>query len=218
MKISKRIKKIIEYIDVEDKVADVGCDHGYLCLGCIEKGISFVQNIDNKSGPLETAKRNLREYEEAHNIIYTLSDGLDDLDQQVDTVVISGMGGDLITQIIDKNLDKAKKLKKLIIIAHTKVPSLREALTKNFQIVDEDLVEDNDKMYEIIIFKPYRLAKYNYEDILLGPILKKKKSALFLKKIKRRLVEIDRILMSTTNSEVPALIKEKECIEGILKK
>ena len=67
MKISKRIEKIIEFIDVLDKVADVGCDHGYLCLGCLEKGISFVQNIDNKIGPLNTAKMNLQDYLDKNN-------------------------------------------------------------------------------------------------------------------------------------------------------
>lgn len=217
MKISKRIRKILEYISVEDKVADVGCDHGYLCLGCIEKGVSFIQNIDNKEGPLNMAKKNLEEYNN-DNIIYTLCDGLNGLDERVDTVVISGMGGDLITQIINKNLNKAKKLKKIIIVAHSKVFLLRKNLSKYFQIVDEDLVEDNDKIYEIIVFDPTSFGKYEERDLLFGPILSVKKSELFIKKIEKRLSEINKILLSATTADLSILITEKQYIEKMLQK
>lgn len=215
MKISKRIEKIIEYIDITDRVADIGCDHGYLCLGCLEKGVSFVQNIDNKIGPLNTAKLNLQDYMDK-NIIFTLCDGLDELDERVDTVVISGMGGDLITQIVNANLEKAKKIKKLVIVAHSKVPFLRENLTKYFEIVDENLVEDNDKIYEIIVFNPQKQREYSYEDLLLGPVLKEKKSDLFIKKITKRLNEINKILNSS-NVDLQKLEVEKKILEEIVK-
>ncbi len=215
MKISKRIEKIIEYIDITDRVADIGCDHGYLCLGCLEKGVSFVQNIDNKIGPLNTAKLNLQDYMDK-NIIFTLCDGLDELDERVDTVVISGMGGDLITQIVNANLEKAKKIKKLIIVAHSKVPFLRENLTKYFEIVDENLVEDNDKIYEIIVFNPQKQREYSYEDLLLGPVLKEKKSDLFIKKITKRLNEINKILNSS-NVDLQKLEVERKILEEIVK-
>jgi tRNA (adenine22-N1)-methyltransferase len=216
MKISKRIQKIIEYIDVEDSVADIGCDHGYLGLGCLEKGIKFLQNIDNKKGPLTTAMKNLSDYQMNDNVIYTLCDGLDNLDSRVDTIVISGMGGDLINQIINRNLEKAKKLKKIIIVAHTKLFLLRKELTKNFYIIDETIISEKNKLYEIIIFKPSGEAKtnYNYDDCLLGPIQKIKKEDLFIDKWNSRLEEIEKILKNTTNAD---LEKEKDCIIRNLK-
>lgn len=216
MKISKRIQKIIEYIDVEDSVADIGCDHGYLGLGCLEKGIKFLQNIDNKKGPLTTAMKNLSDYQMNDNVIYTLCDGLDNLDSRVDTIVISGMGGDLINQIINRNLEKAKNLKKIIIVAHTKLFLLRKELTKNFYIIDETIISEKNKLYEIIIFKPSGEAKtnYNYDDCLLGPIQKIKKEDLFIDKWNSRLEEIEKILKNTTNAD---LKKEKDCIIRNLK-
>ena len=216
MKISKRIQKIIEYINVEDSVADIGCDHGYLCLGCLEKGIKFVQNIDNKKGPLTTAMKNLSDYQMNDNVIYTLCDGLDNLDSRVDTIVISGMGGDLITQIINRNIEKALNLKKIIIVAHSKLFLLRKELTKNFDIINETIISEKNKMYEIIIFKPNNGHKieYNFDDLLLGPIQKINKEELFINKWVTRLEEIDNILKNTTNSE---LEKEKECIIRTLK-
>lgn len=210
MKISKRIQKIIEYIDIEDKVADIGCDHGYLGVGCLEKGIKFLQNIDNKKGPLSTAMKNLSDYQMDDNVIYTLCDGLDELDDRVDTIVISGMGGDLISQIINRNLEKAKKLKKIIIVAHTKLFLLRKEMTKNFTIIDEAMISEKNKIYEIIIFKPGISNQYGYDDYLLGPILKDKQEELFLQKWQNRLVEIENILQNTDNLELKL---EKECIQ-----
>ncbi|MBQ8293259.1 MAG: SAM-dependent methyltransferase [Bacilli bacterium] len=214
MKLSKRISKILEFIDVNDKVADIGCDHGYLGLGCIEKGVSFLQNIDNKKGPLDTAKRNLKDYEH-ENVIYTLCDGLDGLHENIDTVVISGMGGDLISQIIKKNLSKALKLKKIILVAHTKVQFLRSEIMDNFKIIDETLVEDNKKIYEIMILNPSPDNNYSYEDIMFGPILRTKKEDLFIKKLNKRLDELNNILAITSENE--ALIKERIKIMEILK-
>lgn len=214
MKISKRIQKIIEYIDIEDKVADIGCDHGYLGVGCLEKGIKFLQNIDNKKGPLSTAMKNLSDYQMDDNVIYTLCDGLDELDDRVDTIVISGMGGDLISQIINRNLEKAKKLKKIIIVAHTKLFLLRKEMTKNFTIIDEAMISEKNKIYEIIIFKPGISNQYGYDDYLLGPILKDKQEELFLQKWQNRLVEIENILQNTDNLELKL---EKECIQKNIK-
>lgn len=210
MKISKRIQKIIEYIDIEDKVADIGCDHGYLGVGCLEKGIKFLQNIDNKKGPLSTAMKNLSDYQMDDNVIYTLCDGLDELDDRVDTIVISGMGGDLISQIINRNLEKAKKLKKIIIVAHTKLFLLRKEMTNNFTIIDEAMISEKNKIYEIIIFKPGISNQYGYDDYLLGPILKDKQEELFLQKWQNRLLEIENILQNTDNLELKL---EKECIQ-----
>ncbi len=201
MKLSKRIKKIIEYIDENDRVADIGCDHGYLGIGCLDKGVTFIQNVDNKIGPLNSARKNLSKYKN-DNILFTLSDGLNDLDPAVDTVVISGMGGDLITKIVLGNLNKTKQLKKLIIVAHSKVCFLREQLTKYFSIVEEDLVEDNGKIYEIIIFDPNQQQDYSYEDYLLGPILRDKNNDLFIKKINKRLAEIDLIKKQVKKEEI----------------
>ena len=58
-----RLEKVLSFIDKTDCLADVGCDHGYLAIMAIEKGVSFVQLIDNKKGPLDSAKINLKHYQ-----------------------------------------------------------------------------------------------------------------------------------------------------------
>ena len=73
--LSKRLEEVLKYIDKEDIVADIGCDHGYLGIACLNKGVAFVQLIDNKEGPLSQAKQNLKNYD-TNKYLLTLSDGL----------------------------------------------------------------------------------------------------------------------------------------------
>lgn len=212
--LSKRLKVVLDYIDSNDIVADIGCDHGYLGIACIEKGIKFVQLIDNKEGPLSSAKANLRNYDQnAYEL--TLSDGLDKVNSNVNTVVICGMGGELIVEILSKHLDIVKKMNKVIVQANTKIPTLRKYLSDNsLNIVNESIVEDMDKIYEIIVFKyDENGCKLNDLDILFGPCLRKEKNETFNKKWSERLTEYDRILI---NNEVENIRKEKEMIEEVL--
>ena len=212
--LSKRLKVVLDYIENDDIVADIGCDHGYLGIACIEKGIKFVQLIDNKEGPLSSAKANLKNYDSSKYDL-TLSDGLDLINNLVNTVVICGMGGELIVDIINNHLDIVKNMKKVIVQANTKINYLRKYLSEHsLKIVDESIVEDMDKIYEIIVFTYEECSeKLDDFDILFGPCLRKEKNTVFIKKWTERLNEYNRIL---SNSYVEEIKKEKEMIEEVL--
>lgn len=212
--LSKRLKVVLDYIENDDIVADIGCDHGYLGIACIEKGIKFVQLIDNKEGPLSSAKANLKNYDSSKYEL-TLSDGLDLINNLVNTVVICGMGGELIVDIINNHLDIVKNMKKVIVQANTKINYLRKYLSEHsLKIVDESIVEDMDKIYEIIVFTYEECSeKLDDFDILFGPCLRKEKNTVFIKKWTERLNEYNRIL---ANSYVEEIKKEKEMIEEVL--
>lgn len=212
--LSKRLKVVLDYIENDDIVADIGCDHGYLGIACIEKGIKFVQLIDNKEGPLSSAKANLKNYDSGKYEL-TLSDGLDLINNLVNTVVICGMGGELIVDIINSHLDIVKNMKKVIVQANTKINYLRKYLSEHsLKIVDESIVEDMDKIYEIIVFTYEECSeKLDDFDILFGPCLRKEKNTVFIKKWTERLNEYNRIL---SNSYVEEIKNEKEMIEEVL--
>ena len=212
--LSKRLKVVLDYIENDDIVADIGCDHGYLGIACIEKGIKFVQLIDNKEGPLSSAKANLKKYDSSKYEL-TLSDGLDLINNSVNTVVICGMGGELIVDIINNHLDIVKNMKKVIVQANTKINYLRKYLSEHsLKIVDESIVEDMDKIYEIIVFTYEECSeKLDDFDILFGPCLRKEKNTVFIKKWTERLNEYNRIL---SNSYVEEIKNEKEMIEEVL--
>ena len=112
---SKRLKTVSSFLRENDYFADIGCDHGLLALYAFELGIRRMQLIDNKEGPLNQAKTNLAHLADQCDITFTLSDGLTSLKPDIEVIAICGMGGKLISDILKRDLEKAKSLKRLIL-------------------------------------------------------------------------------------------------------
>ena len=177
----KRLETIVKYINSNDIVADIGCDHGYLLELCIKnKQIKKGYAIDNKIGPLNSAKRNLSKYD---NIIFKLSDGLKMVDEtDINCVVIAGMGGMLINKIFSDSLDKFKNINKIIVCPNRNMDKVRQFLNDHeFKIVNEDIVYEDEKFYEIIIFEKGKQI-LTEKELFFGPILLKDKNEVFKKK------------------------------------
>lgn len=177
----KRLEQIVNYINKNDIVADIGCDHGYLLKMAINKNnISKCYAIDNKQGPLNNAKNNLQCFQ---NVNYILSDGLKNVNlNDINCAVIAGMGGVLINKIIDDSIDKFKLINKIILAPNRNMDKVREYLSNNnFKIVDECILYEDEKFYEIIVVTNGNkiLTK---KEIMFGPILLQKKDNIFLKK------------------------------------
>lgn len=214
-----RLKKVLEFIDPNAKLADVGCDHGYLAIEAIKKGVSFVQLIDNKEGPLQSAINNLKYYEKESEVIYSLSSGLSKIHEKVDTVAICGMGGELIAELIDSDIDTAKKMKRLILQPNSKISFLRKyLLEKKFNIDDESIILDKGKTYEIIVCHYVGLCfEYNEKDYIFGPILRMHKNELFVNKWENKILFNNEILSSHIDEDKKELIeKENNLIKEVL--
>ena len=212
-----RLQTILEHISKNDVVADIGTDHGYLLKACLEKGLTFVQGIENKKGPYMRAYSNLKEYLNDERAVLSLSDGLSNLDSRIDTVVIAGMGGELIRDIINDSFDNAKQLKKMILEPNIKNYELRKYLSdNNFKIIDEEIVKDSDKFYEIIITKySESVSKLTHKECFFGPCLLKKRNNIFLEKWQERLNSIN-VILSNTEKIIEHLENEKKMIEEVL--
>ena len=126
----ERLKTILKYIDNKDIVADIGCDHGYLIkLAIEEKNIIKGYAVDNKHGPLNSARKNLKNYK---NVEFILSDGLKNVSNtDINCVVIAGMGGMLINSIISDSIDKFNKIDKLILCPNRNIDKVRSFLNEN---------------------------------------------------------------------------------------
>ncbi|MCL2013362.1 MAG: class I SAM-dependent methyltransferase [Oscillospiraceae bacterium] len=175
--LSPRLKKIAELIRPQAAVVDVGCDHGYLAAYLLQENITGnVTATDINAGPLESARRTLkRVYAMPHknkhstneSVKLMLTDGLDGINE-TDDVVIAGMGGELISGILEKAAEKSEVLSKpgirLILQPMTRTAELRRyLLTKKFasgsygnfsggfEIVDEFAVTEGRKSYIIIL-------------------------------------------------------------------
>ena len=201
-------------------VADIGADHGKLMIALFEGGIvSHGYAVENKKGPYNRLVKALQEKGIEDDIVPLFSDGIKDLPASVHTVIIAGMGGNNIINILKKYPEKAKQIQTLIVDAHNAVPKVRKEVSKlGFIIADEKIVREDNVFYEIIKFIRADIAMYGENDLEFGPILRQEKCATFKEKYNERISEIDNLIM---NNKLPAeriseLSKEKERIKQVL--
>ena len=174
IKINNRLKLIGDLVDKNDNVLDIGCDHGLLEIYLLKKKIKVV-GTDNKKGPLDICKSNLKK--EKVKCELRLGDGLDTYSDE-DTVIISGMGGLNIIKILKKDVNKSKKVDKYILSPNNYIKDVRMYLNKlGYYIEDEKLIKDK-YIYTVIVFKKGK-KRYNKKEYYFGPILLKNKNKLF---------------------------------------
>lgn len=219
VKLSKRLE-IIASIVPKSVVADIGSDHGKLMIELFNSGkITKGYAVENKKGPYSRLVKALEEEGIIDNVIPMLSDGISELPKCVTTVVIAGMGGKLIVDILKKDLSKLENVQTLVIDAHSNLPYVREEISKlGFQIAEEIIVKEEGIFYEIIKFVKSAIAFYSEDDYEFGPILRKEKNALFKEKYQSRIDEIDN-LISTKKlpyNRVNVLKAEKNKLEHVI--
>lgn len=133
-----------------NSVADIGCDHAHTGIFLIQSGTSpRVLAMDLRKGPLEKAKENVTGAGLSDRIGLRLSDGLKALENgETDTILISGMGGPLILSIIERDLEKAKAAKELILSPQSDLEGFEEGL-KNLGFVAREvrIAEEDGKFY-----------------------------------------------------------------------
>lgn len=151
---SKRIETIAGYINNKCTVADIGTDHGYLPLYLLLNNYDVnIIAADVRKDPLEKAMRNAGEAGVIDRIDFRISDGLSNIPEKVDTVVICGMGGYVIMRILEDAFDIGRDLSgvEFVISPHCDEKVLREYLyRKGFRIEDEDTLKDKNFFYSII--------------------------------------------------------------------
>lgn len=196
---SKRLLKIAECIKNYKKgniLADIGTDHAYLpCFLFKEKAISHAYACDVAEGPLHSSMATIAQEEVEGHVIPLLGDGLAPIvDKDVDMISICGMGGLLMTQILDRHPEKMETAR-FFLQANTAIDLLREYLMKHdMRIIYEDVVKDAHHIYEIIIVEKGKDVSYTKEELIFGPVLMKKKDPLFIEKWQKQLVSQSNIL------------------------
>lgn len=219
MKLSKRLQAIYDMVP-SGIAADIGSDHGKLIISLFEGGIiSKGYAIENKKGPFSRLEKAIKESGLEKDIIPMLSDGISELPKDVNTVIIAGMGGTNIINILKAHPSKLKNVQTIIVDAHNAVPELRKAVCKmGYVIADEDIVEDAGIYYEIIKFVVGECAYLDDSDYEFGPVLRNEKSCTFKEKYNSRIHEIDYLLSNKKLPEkkIRELDSEKQKIRGVL--
>ena len=156
--LSDRLLACCNYVKRGDRVADVGCDHGYLGIYLLTNGIAkSVIESDVAEGPLQSAMRNAVKYGTKNKMSFHLSDGVKNIPRDFDTLVCAGMGADTIISILSAAPWLRDGKYRLILQCQSKRPELRQWLyDTGYRINRETLAKDGKFVYTImeVVFDP----------------------------------------------------------------
>lgn len=156
MKLNDRLMMIADKIPHCRTVADVGTDHAYIPIYAVKNTLcDKALAVDLRSGPLKIAYTNIKRYGLENDIETRLGNGLEPiLHSECDVIVIAGMGGQLIRDILSASIQKAQKAQLLLLQPNNAADALRKWLYESgFDIVDEMLAMDAGKLYCLISAK-----------------------------------------------------------------
>ena len=156
--LSSRLLACAGFVNKGDRVADIGCDHGYLSIHLLTTGVaSSCIASDVAEGPLQSAMRNARKFGVQENITFHLSDGVQSIPRDFDTLVCAGMGGDTMIHILKSAPWLKNEQYRLILQCQSKRPELRKWLYANgYAIRRETLAKDGKFCYPVmeIVYAP----------------------------------------------------------------
>ena len=210
IELGERLTKVANFVPKDSKVCDVGSDHAYLPVYLIQNNqITSAVAGEVAEGPFLSAKQTVRDYRMEDHIEVRFGDGLQILskEDEVTAVTICGMGGELISRILEAGYSGShlNGRERLILQPNVAEHFVREWLMNHsYQIVEETVVSDNHRLYEIIVAEPSN-EQVEYTDLELkyGPILLKEPSELSVAKWKRTNRKNKEILEQLQKSKTP---------------
>lgn len=191
IKLEGRLKAIADNVPACAAVADIGTDHALIPIYLVSRGIcSRAIATDIRKGPIAAANRNISRYGLENAIETRMGFGLAPLsEKEAETIIIAGMGGILISDILREGMPKVFGSANMIIQPMYAAEYLREWLQmKGFEIYDEDLAEEGNKLYNIFKVRTSGISKKTTEiENILGKALIEKKHPLLKKYIQKQI-------------------------------
>ncbi|AOZ91711.1 tRNA (adenine(22)-N(1))-methyltransferase [Paenibacillus crassostreae] len=238
MKLSKRLQYIMEQIPDGSTMADIGSDHAMLPVAAVQKGkvLSAIAGEVNP-GPRDAAAKQVASAGLIDKISVRLGDGLNVIEPgEVDVITIAGMGGGLISSILEQGISKLQGVKMLVLQPNVGEDLVRRWLLDNrWILISEHIMEEDRKVYEILtavpknngetllsnddVYKEYFLnnskgsVKVDQDMMIrLGPWLLKGNNPIFIAKWMSELDKLDRVLKSLATSSLPSAEVKSEVI------
>lgn len=222
IQLSKRLKTVASFVTKGKRVADVGTDHGYVPIYLVQSGHTpYAIAMDINKGPLGHAKENIAKYNLQNSIETRLSDGLYEYNKgDAQSIVIAGMGGNLMVQILSEAYDKWKDDTELVLSPHSEPELVRKYLAgQGMQIEDECMLIDDDKYYVVmraVKGKPDCETETHYR---YGRLLLERKDEVLYAYLKKEEIKMERIeesLKKSLSESVGERMKELEEEQRIL--
>ena len=151
------MKAVAAMVTPGNILADVGTDHGYVPISLVQrKKIKNAIAMDINKGPLQHAKEHIAEFQLEDYIETRLSDGVKKLEVgEVDSILMAGMGGELIIRIITEGMEVCRSVNELVLQPQSELGKVRKFLRENnFEIIDEDMVIEDGKYYPMMKVVP----------------------------------------------------------------
>jgi tRNA (adenine22-N1)-methyltransferase len=228
MEISRRLQKIAEYIPQGSRVADIGSDHAYLPTYLVGTGRStYIIAGELNDGPYLLARNRVKESGLEDYVQVRKGDGLEVIAPgEVDTIVIAGMGGSLITRILSNGMEKLEEINRLVLQPNVGEHIVRRYCMENgWKLIAEEILEEEGKIYEILCFipgdgkQPYEQSDQSIELLLrLGPFLIERQDEVFRKKWFGEIAQMEQVIKQLTNANSTEARNKKEQLEMEIEK
>ncbi|MGA9226061.1 MAG: tRNA (adenine(22)-N(1))-methyltransferase TrmK [Mesobacillus sp.] len=201
-KLSNRLEAVANNIPQGARLADIGSDHAYLPCNVVKKGIvpgAIAGEV--AEGPYQSALEQVQSENLTAEISVRKGNGLDVIQPgEVDCITIAGMGGTLISNILDRGKTKLDGVNRLVLQPNVGSFAVRSWLIDNgWELMREEILKEDGKIYEILVaergepLKPFQ--QRNLEaGILFGPFLMGEKSLIFIEKWNQEKKNWERIL------------------------
>ena len=150
--LSSRLLTCCNYVNQGDRVADIGCDHGYLGIHLLKSGIAqSIIAADINEGPLQSAMINADKYGVKDRMQFFLSNGVRNIPRDFDTLICAGMGADTMVQILEDSPWLRDSRYRLILQCQSKTPMLRNYLSREgWRICEESCLRDGRFLYTVM--------------------------------------------------------------------
>ena len=227
IQLSQRLQTVAQYITKGHRVADIGSDHAMLPVYLVQHHISsFAIAGEINEGPWQAASKQIESANLSDVIVARRGNGLEVIaPQEVDTITICGMGGALISSILEQGYEQGKLegVKELVLQPNVGEDAVRSwLLAHHWALQDESIVEEDGKIYEVLYAKRIEAVKewneqlYSGDQLALpyakpireaialrmGPYLLKKRDDILRKKWLAEIEKLDYIIASLSQSEL----------------
>lgn len=225
--LSQRLQAVAKLVPDQARLADIGSDHAYLPANLLlNHRIVYAVAGEVAKGPFENEQSEINKLGLGQQLQARLADGLDAVkdDDQIDTVTIAGMGGSLITQILERGQAHLSSVRRLILQPNVGENRVREWLCQHrWQIMHEELVAEDGHSYEIIMAEPSVCPVfYNQRELLFGPLLLEQAGSVFHAKWAAEAQRLQKVINNIQQTDqVPTqhlheLQKKQQLIQEVL--
>ena len=226
IQLSKRLKAVASFVTPGKRIADVGTDHGYVPIYLVQsERAPYALAMDINKGPLSHAKENILRYNLQNRIETRLSNGLREYNRgEAESIVIAGMGGNLMVQILSEAYDKWKDDTELVLSPHSEAELVRRYLSENNMVIEEEcMLIDEDKYYVVMRAVSGKSDCESDAHLRYGKLLLERKDEVLFEYLKKELAKKEQIEESlrqsssaTANERMEQLVAEKTVLADAL--